>query len=236
MEMVSRAEPDGHTWLLSSTIAAINPALTKMSFDPLRDLAPVIQLGRLQVQAYARKDLPADTLDQLLALMRSRPGALACGTSGGLTRLAAEQLRLRADAALVVVDYKGAHLALNDLAAGHIDMAIGLTGSATGLLAGGRIRVIMADPSSGGPAATGAADLGLEGWYAVFAPAATPRTIVERMNAELNQVLLEPEVQKAMRDIELGAAGGSVEKMASVQRADTERFARLARQAGLRPE
>ena len=237
MDAVARAAPDGHTWLLTSTIVAINPALTRMGFDPRQAFVPVMQIGRMQVFVFARRDLPVADLEALFELMRRQPGALTCGTAGGITRLAAEQLQQLARAGLVVVEYKGTPPALADLAAGHIDLAIGLAGSSAALLAAGRIRHLArrapAQPSPG-TSTLSAADL--EGWYGVFGPAGVAPAIIDRMTRGLNQVLAEPETLQRLRELEMTPAGGTAEQLAGLWRADTERFARIARDAGLKPE
>ena len=237
MDAVARAAPDGHTWLLTSTIVAINPALTRMGFDPRQALAPVMQVGRMQVFVFARRDLPATDLESLVEQIRRQPGSLTCGTAGGITRLAAEQLQQLARAGLVIVEYKGTPPALADLAAGHIDLAIGLAGSSAALLAAGRIKLLgRTAPTLPSPTASTLAGFAPEGWYGVFGPAGVAPAIVDRMNRLLNQVLAEPETLQRLRELEVTPAGGTAEKLAGLWRADTERFAHIARDAGLKPE
>jgi tripartite-type tricarboxylate transporter receptor subunit TctC len=237
MEAVARAATDGHTWLLTSTIVAINPALTRMGFDPRQVLAPVMQVGRMQVFVFARRDLPAASLDELFELIRRQPGILTCGTAGGITRLAAEQLQQQARAGLVIVEYKGTPPALADLAAGHIDLAIGLAGSSAALLAAGRIKHLARRASVLPlPAASTLSGFDLEGWYGVFGPAGVAPAIIDRMNRALNQVLSESGTVQRLRELEVTPAGGTAEHLADLWRADSERFARIARDAGLRPE
>lgn len=237
MEAAARAAPDGYTWLLTSTVAAINPSLTRIGFDPLRDLHAVMQVGRMQVFVFGRKDLPASNLGELLPWVRSRPGQVSCGSAGGITRLAAEQLQMRAGVPMIIAEYKGTPLALSDLAAGHLDLAIGLAGSSAALLAAGRIKAVSSGTQRGGmPGATTLADFDLEGWYGVFGPAGVPTELVARLNRELNAVLLEPEVQQRLHELEVVPAGGSPAHLAGLLREDTDRFRRIAVAAGLKPE
>ncbi len=237
MDAVARAAPDGHTWLLTSTVAAINPSLTRIGIDPQRDLAAVMQVGRMQVFVFGRADLPAASLDELLPWIRSRPGQARCGSAGGITRLAAEQLQLRAGVPIIIAEYKGTPPALADLAAGHLDLAIGLAGSSAALVAAGRIKAIgSGSRRESSPGATTLADFDLEGWYGVFGPAGVQADVVARLNRELNAVLLEPEMQQRLRELEVQPAGGPPSQMAALLREDTERFRRIAAAAGLKPE
>ena len=237
MESVARAAPDGYTWLLTSTVAAINPSLTRIGFDPRRELTAVAHVGRMQVFVFARTDLPVSGIGELLALIRSRPGQLSCGTAGGITRLAAEQLRLGAGAPLIIVEYKGTPPALADLAAGHIDLAIGLAGSSASLLSAGRIKALSGGGRGGaGQGSTSLADLELEGWYGLFGPGDLPSEVVARLNREVNAILAEPEVLQRLRDLEIVPAGGTPARMAALLESDTERFRRIAQAAGLGPE
>lgn len=237
MDAVARAAPDGHTWLLTSTIVAINPALTRMSFDPWQMLAPVMLVGRMQVFVFARRDLPAADLESLFDLIRRQPGALTCGTAGGITRLAAEQLQQAARAGLVVVEYKGTPPALADLAAGHIDLAIGLSGSSASLLAAGRIKQLSHSTAvARQPGASTLSGFAPEGWYGFFGTAGVAPPLIDRMNRLLNEVLAESETRQRLRELEVKPAGGTAEHLADLWRADGERFARIAREAGMKPE
>lgn len=235
MEAVARAPADGHTWLAGSTVAAINPALMRMSFDPLRDLVPVVLLGRFPVHFYGRAGLPARTHDDLLHLMRSSAQGLTCATSGGITLLAAEQLRQRAQAPLVIVSYKGITPGLTDLAAGHVDLAVAGPGNAAALVRAGRIRRLGASDAAAGPGPDPLRDLDLWGWYGLFAPAGTPAAVVLRMNREVNDALADPALASFMQDADVVPEGGPPARLAEVHRSDAERFARIARAAGLAP-
>lgn len=236
MEAVVRAAPDGSTWLLATTVAAVNPALMRMNFDPQRDLLPVILLCSFPVHFYARRNLAADDLDTLLALARSTPAGLSCGSAGGITRLAAEQLRQRTRGQVVVVEYKGTAQAVTDVAAGHLDLAAALGGSAAPLLASGRVKRLGGASAAKPGGSETLAGLELTGWYGVFAPAGTPAELINTTNRDLNQLLSLPDVRKEIADADLTPEGGTAQRLAQTLRSDTERFARIAREAGLQPE
>lgn len=237
MEAVARAAPDGYTWLLTSSVVAVNPVFFKMSVDPVNDLAPVVQLNRTDMALYARKDLPAQTPAEMLALLRSRPGGLSCGASGGGTRLGCELLQQQAGARVVVVNYRGSSPAMQDLIAGHVDVAVDLLSAGTAPLASGRIKLIARTGSS---AAGHGVDMlpgfDLEAWQAVFAPVGVPPAVLQRLNREINRILASPETVNHLRELELEVVGGTPEALARKLRRDTERYRRIAHDAGLQPE
>lgn len=236
LEAVARATPDGSTWLLGTSVLATNPVFMRMPVDPQRDVAPVILVGRSEMMVFGRKDLPAANAAELLALIRSRPGALSCAASGGGTRLGCELIQQQAGAKMVIVEYKGSAPVMYDLAAGHVDMAVDLGLAGQTLVGAGRIKSVA---RAGNPSNSSAVDVlpgfDIHGWLALFAPPATPPSMIARMNSEVQRILSEPATRERWRELDVEALGGTPEMLARKLREDSERYRRIAHGAGLLP-
>ncbi|MFO1200251.1 MAG: tripartite tricarboxylate transporter substrate-binding protein [Burkholderiaceae bacterium] len=244
MESVARAAPDGYTLLLATTGAATNPSLMRMSFDPLKDLAPVAQLTRVYLAVFARPDLPAASPRELVRLMRARTGGMSCASYGGTSQFACELLPILAGVPVVQVAYKGPGPAMSDVAGGTVDLLVDTPASAAPMVQAGRIRPIgtlspTARSSPAGdlaPMASALPGFEMAGWHGLFAPAGTPPEIVERVNHAVNETLSEPALRRRMIDLDLDPAGGGADAFAQTMRRDTARFQRIARDAGLKPQ
>ncbi len=244
MEAVARSEPDGHTILFGSVAAAINPALYRMSFDPQRDLAPVVLLTRLHLILFARSGLEANSVADVMRLARSRPGTVTCAASaGGSPQMGCELLQSLGDVRLVNVLYKGSSQAMVDLAAGTVDIAMDMPAAAAAHVASGRVK-----PLGSGDLRTHTGRYGrlpriadtlpgfeLNSWGAIFVAAGTPPPIIETLNRAFNAVLAEPVLRQKLNDIDADPGGGSPQDLANRLKADTDAYARIARSAGLRP-
>ena len=244
MEAVARSDPDGHTILFASVAAAINPALYRMSFDPQRDLAPVVLLTRLHLMLFARAGLEATTVSDVLRLARMRPGAITCAASaGGTPQMGCELLQSLGEVRIVNVLYKGSSLSMLDLAAGHVDIAMDMPAAAAAHVASGRVKPLGVADQRPHTSRFGRLPLiadsipgfELNSWGAMFVAAGTPGAVIERLNREFNAILLEPAVRLKLREIDGEPGGGSPQDLADRLRADTATYARIARNAGLRP-
>lgn len=238
LEHAARAAPDGLTWLITSSVVATNPVFQRMPVDPQKDLAPVVLISRSEMMLFARRDLPASNAGELLALLRDRPQGLSCGASGGGTRLGCELLRQTSASPLVVVEYKGSAPAMNDLAAGHIDLSVDLAMAGRGLLAAGRIKALARTGAQRGVGAAGDLLPGfdIDGWQAIFAPAGTPAASIARMNLEVNLILADRASRERLSELGLEPAGGGPESLVLTLRDDTTRYRRIGRAAGLQPD
>lgn len=237
LEHVARAAPDGATWLLTSSVVATNPVFQRLPVDPQNELAPVALISRNEMMLFARHDLPAGNANELLALLRSRPQGLTCGASGGGTRLGCELLRQQSGAPLVVVDYKGSAPAMNDLAAGHIDLSVDLAMAGRALVAAGRIKAVARTGAQRqGAAGELLAGFDIDGWQAMFAPVGVPAAAVARMNLEVNRLLADRPTREHLLELGLDVVGGAPGVLAQTLRDDTARFRRIGRAAGLQPD
>ena len=247
LELAAKAPSDGYTIVLSSPLVAISPSLyAKLNYDPARDLAPIAQIAVIQNVLLVHPSVPAKTLKELIALARRSPGKFTFG-SGGIgttTHLAPELLQSLAGIKMVHVPYKGSGQALVGMIGGEVDMLIMAVPAAASQIQAGRARaiaVLSAQRSVVIPNTPTAAEAGLEHfevpiWYGMLAPAATPREIINRLNAELTRALSAPDLKER-----LGAAGiepvtGSPEQFAAFIKSETARYAKVIKDAGIKPE
>ncbi len=247
-EQVARAVPDGHTLLLTHQgIAAINPHLyAKIGYDALADFAPVARFGIGQQALVVPAASPLNSVADLLARARARPGAMNFGSNGNGTppHLAAEQLKRLAGIDATHVPYKGGGALLSALLGAQVDWAIeGLTpllphvktGTLRVLAVSGSRRVA---PWPEVPTLAEAGVPGYEyiGWTGVAVPAATPSAVVERLNREINRIATGDEGRRFFAQAGADAGEQSPAEFAAFIRAEHAKFGRLIREIGLRAE
>ena len=247
LELAAKAPPDGYTIVLSSPLVAISPSLyAKLNYDPAKDLAPIAQVAVIQNVLLAHPSVPAKTLKELIQLARRSPGKFSFG-SGGVgttTHLAPELLQSLAGIKMVHVPYKGSGQALVGLIGGDVDLLIMAVPAAASQIHAGKVRalaVLSAQRSPVIPDTPTAAQAGVENfevpiWYGMLAPAATPRELIVRLNAELTKALTAPDLKER-----LGAAGiepmtGTPEQFAAFIKSETARYAKVIKDAGIKPE
>jgi tripartite-type tricarboxylate transporter receptor subunit TctC len=242
--IVADATPDGHT-LLMGTIAAlaINPTLYgKLSFDPVRDFAPITRAVNSTNVLVVHPSVPTGNVRELIELAKTRPGGIAYGSAGvgGAGYLAGELFCAAARIKLSHVPYKGAGPMMADLLAGQIQAAFATATSAIPHIKSGRIKplgVTTAQRAGMLPEVPTIAEQGLKGfdannWYGLLAPARTPRAIVDRLHAEVIKVLAMPDVREALVAKGLDPAPTSPEEFGAYIRSEIAKWARVVRAAG----
>ncbi|MBU8540344.1 Bug family tripartite tricarboxylate transporter substrate binding protein [Falsiroseomonas tokyonensis] len=209
-ELAARAAPDGYTLFYGTNgTHAINEALyPRLSFRPHEDFIPVAPLSRIVLVVLVKRDLRVETLPQLIAWLRARPGQASYGSAGNGTtgHIAAEMFRIAAGVDIQHVPYRGNAAAMTDLAAGRIDMAIELIPAAFAAMQNDAVRtlaVTSATPLATHPNLPTASSVlpGFEvsAWDGIFAPAGTPMPVIERLNAAFTAGLREEAVVAALR-------------------------------------
>ena len=206
-QAVATAPPDGHTLLMNYTSHAINPWLmSRLPYDSAKAFAPVAFLGKVPLLLAVPADGPRSAAE-LIADARAHPGKLSYGSSatGGASHLGGELFSQLTGGRLLMVPYKGGAAAATDLAAGRISMLLDSQLALQGVQQGGRVRflgVASEKPSAVFPnlEPVGRALPGFEAtaWFGVMAPAGTPAAVVERLNAEINRALTDPEVVRQL--------------------------------------
>jgi tripartite-type tricarboxylate transporter receptor subunit TctC len=245
-EGVARSAPDGYTLLASSSANTVNPALYKLSFDLERDLAPIGMIAEAPLLLVAHPGAGVQSVRELLAAAKAKPGALAYGSSGvgSFVHLNGELFKINTGIDLAHVPYKGSSQAIADLLSGQIPLLFTPASTAIPHVKAGKavaLGVISPRRSPALPDVPTMAESGVRGqesalWSGLHAPAGTPREVIVRLNAELQKVLTNPEVKAQLAAQSNDALPGSPEQFARVIRADVERWAHVVKTANIKSQ
>ena len=243
-DAVAKARPDGYTLLMGVvTSQAIAPHLLKLGFDVNKDLVPVALVSQVPNVLVVNNGLKARSVAELIELARAQPGKLAYASSGaGSTQhIAGEAFKRFSGTQIVHVPYKGSGPAMVDLIGGQVQLSFDTLPSVIGHLQAQRVRALAVTTAKRSPllpdvptlAEAGVKGLAMSAWYGVYAPAGTPRAIVERLNKEIAVVLAQPEVVK-----KLAAAGAepgdmSLAQFTQFQASEYARFGQLIKDTGI---
>src|SRR6516164_4224243 len=221
-DLVAKSPPDGYTLLMATVSThAINPGLyKKMPYDPIRDFAPVAQIGVTPTLLGVNPSVPAHDAKSLIALVKQNPGKFTYGSSGlgSILHLCGEQFKTLAGGLNIVhVPYRGSAPMMSDLVAGQISMAFDATPTALPQAQAGAIRAIgagMAQRMRAMPDLATLQEQGLKGfecytWNAILAPAGTPQSVVDRLNESINEALADPAVFKRLEEAGIDPTPGS---------------------------
>jgi tripartite-type tricarboxylate transporter receptor subunit TctC len=247
-ELVVRAPADGYTLLATpgSALTSSPHMHAKMPFDAMRDLKPVVQLGAFAYVLIAHPGVPAKTVKELIALARAKPGVLTYGSTGlgSGFHLAGELFESMAKIDLTHVPYKGGPAVVTDMLGGRIDLMFYSLAVVQPQIRAGRLRAIAVTGLTRDPllpevptmSEAGVPKYEIGGWHGVFAPAATPQSIVEHLNAAVSKLLQTPEIQELWKSQGMGVVSGGPDAFAALVRSDYEKYGRLIREAGIKPE
>jgi tripartite-type tricarboxylate transporter receptor subunit TctC len=232
---VVRAKPDGYTLLMETIANATNmSAYKRLGYDTARDLSPIVLVMTSPSVLVVTPSLPVKDLRSLIALAKAQPGRLSFASSGtgGSTHLAGELLKLRAGLDVVHIPYKGAAPALADVIAGHVSMGFMASLGALAQMQSGQLRPIavahfkrLAElPDVPTMAEAGMADFEVSSWNGLAAPVGTPQPIVDKLNAEVNKILAQPEVQQQLQGLGAQTVGGSPRQFADHVQAQIQKW------------
>ena len=244
-EIVAKSPPDGYTLLIPYGGYAINPTLDKkLSFDPVRDFEPVIQICSVTGILVVHPSLPVKTVRELIALAKARPGQLnfASAGSGTVIHLAGELFKTMANVDIVHVPYRGSGPALNDLLGGQVAMMFANMPGTIQHVRTGRLRVLAVNSARRSPllpevpTVAEAAVPGYEAstWFGVLAPAATPKEIVAKLNTEIARVLGTPEMAEYFSNEGAVAVGGPPAQFGVFIKTEIEKWGKVVRASGAR--
>ena len=243
-EFAVKSAPDGYTLLLVAGSYTVNPSLYKLSFDPVNDITPIVQLSQGPFVVAVHPSVPANNLKELIELARRQPDKLsyASAGSGSITHLASELFLDMAKIKIVHIPYKGTGPALNDTIAGSTQLIFGSVSTTLQFIKSGRLRgLAVTTPRriSALPDLPTVAEAGVPGyevvlWHGLVAPKGVPRPIVDRLNREANEVLKAKDMGDLLATDGVAPAGGTPEQFRAVIKADIERWRGVVKQANIK--
>ena len=243
-EQAVRSAADGYTLLLVAGSYTVNPSLYKLTFDPVSDITPIIQLSQGPFIVAVHPSVPAKTLKELIDLVKKQPDKLsyASAGSGSITHLASAMFVDMAKLQIVHIPYKGTGPALNDAIAGNVQVLFGSPSTTIPHIKSGRLRALAVTTTNrigAAPDVPTVAESGLPGyevvlWHGLVGPKGLPRAIVERINTEANQILKVKEMDTLLATDGVAAAGGTPEQFAATIKSDIERWGKVVKQAGVK--
>jgi len=247
-EIAARSVPDGYTLLITAGAHTINPAVyKKLPYDALRDFAPIgliANSGGLVIVVHP--SFGAKTLQQLIDMARATPGKIVFGSAGygNSTHLAAELFQTMANVKLTHVPYKGAGPAATDLLGGQIPLMFGPSPVVVPMVQAGRLRPLAftgLKRSSQLPDVPTVDEAGVKGyestgWYGMYGPRGTPKEAIARVNASIRQIVQTPDTRERFAALNLEPIGSTPEEFAQFLKQDLEKYAAIAKAAGIKPE
>lgn len=245
---VAKAPADGHQLLFVTSGHAGSGALySKLSYDPIKDFAPVAKVGASPVVIVAPASGPLTGLQDVLEQARKAPGKLNYAAGGGgatTTSLAAEFLKSEAKISMQMIPYKGSGPALNALLAGELDLAFDIPSSALPHIQAGKLRALAVTSKARSPILPAVPTVseqavpGFEvmGWFGVLAPAGTPAPVIARLNKEVNAALQLPEVKQRLAGLGVEPGAGDPAAFGALLQGDAKRYGEAIRRLGIKAD
>lgn len=242
-ELAAKSAPDGYTLLFGNSSLSISPAVfKKLNYDPVRDLTPISMASSYPFVLAVHPSLPVRSVKALVALAKSKPGALDYASAGPATmsHLAMQLLRLKTGIELGHLSYKGAAPAAVSLMSGETQLAFLVMPVAHPQFKAGKMRGLGVAAPARSPAApevptmqeAGVAGHEAVQWNGFFAPARTPQTVLDRLHREVAKAVQEPDVRKRIEAEGATPSGSSPSEFAKFFRAEAEKWADVARRSG----
>ena len=243
-DAVAKSNPDGYTiGIVSASALAISPTMEKVAYDVAKDFAPVTLVATVPEMLVVASNVPARTMDELVALAKAQPGKLnfASAGTGGLPHLAGELFKLTAKIDIVHVPYRGAAPAINDLLGQQVQMTFLDLPVILPQIKAGNLRPIALGARSRSPLApdvpttaeVGMPDVLAENWYGMVAPAGTPRPIVEKLNRVTTEAMADPAVKQKLADQGLTLVPQTPEQFRDYIASESVKWAKVIKDAGV---
>jgi len=245
-DAVAKSAPDGYTLLFNASLFATNPHLVKLPYDIYRDFTPIALVAKAPLLIAVNNDLPARTVAELIAYAKANPGKLnfGIGSNGSAGHLAQELLRSNAGIEIQMIPYRGSTPAYADLMGGRLQGFTDPVLGAIGQVQGGTVRalaVTSAKRLSALPNVPTVAESGMPGfefhsWYGLWGPSNLPADVVQKLNADVNRWLAQPEVKAQFDKLGYEAQPGSPVEFAVFVRDNSARDAKIIKEAGIKAE
>jgi tripartite-type tricarboxylate transporter receptor subunit TctC len=246
-QSVVSAAPDGHTLLVGQPAeVAINQHWIKgLTYDPDKDLQPVALATIVPLALVVPGSAPYSTVAEMLQAARSRPLTFASAGTGTPGHFAGEFLKLRTNSNMMHVPYKGAAPALNDLLGAHVDFFFSGFPAAVAQVKAGTLKLIAVSTAKRSPAAadvptvaeaSGLTDFDVSLWQGIFAPHATPKDVVARLNAEINKIVMQPDILAKLRDDGADVSPMTIDAFTAFVKAESEKYLAIIKQSGVKPQ
>jgi tripartite-type tricarboxylate transporter receptor subunit TctC len=246
MEMVAKSDPDGYTLLFTSSAIAINPLLYKVPYDPVKSFVPIAKIGNGPAVLTVYPGVPANTVKELIALAKKQPGKLVCAAAGvgSFVHLGSELFRIMAGIDFKIIQFKGGGPAMIDVMGGHSQILVGTLTMTMPQIKSGKLKALGYGGSARSklmPDLPTVSEAGLPGyeaaiWWGLFAPAGTPKAIVERLQKELDEIINSEETKKTFE-----VQGAEAELMESAEfskfiQAETVKWGKVVKEGNIRKE
>jgi tripartite-type tricarboxylate transporter receptor subunit TctC len=245
-EIAAKAAPDGYTVLMMSLTFAVNPSLfRKLPYDTEKDLAPVTLVATAPLMLVIHPSIPAKSLQEFVAYAKAHPGLnFGSGGPGTTPHLAGEMLKMMIGASMTHVPYKGGGPALSDLMGGQIQFMLENIPSTLPLAKAGKVRALAVTALKRSPLVpdlptldeAGLKSYEIVGWNGLFVPAATSRNVVETLHKATARALAQPDMKERLATLGAEGVGSSPEAFGSFVHSEIAKWARVVKDAGLRPE
>ncbi len=248
VDLGAKASPDGYTIVIGTigNIALAPHLQSKMPYDPQKDLVPISQLANALNVMVIHPSMKATTVKEFIALAKKEGSNISFGSSGsGATdHLAGELFNNLAGLKMTHIPYKGGAPAMIDLVGGQVQVIFATVSTAIGSIQGGKVRALGMTgnqryeslPEVPTIAEAGLAGFDVNGWYGLYAPAGTPKDIITRLNAEVVKALAMPDVKARLLDAGIIATSSTPEAFAAYAQAETQRWAKVVKDANIKTE
>ncbi len=246
-DIVAKSPADGYTLVMATASThSIGPYLGKLPYDPVKDFTPIVWVGNATNLMVVSNHVPANSVKELIELARKDPGGLNYATSGvgTISHLTSELFASMAGVKLTHVPYKGTQQSIPDLMSGQVSILFDNIMTAQPNVKAGKVKALAISSPKRSPLVPDiptVAESGLPGfqsvvWFGLLGPAGTPKAVVDRVNAEMNRALQLPDIQARFTQMGFEPAGGSAADFSQAMQRDAEKWSKVIRDAGVKPE
>ncbi|MBF5003828.1 tripartite tricarboxylate transporter substrate binding protein [Diaphorobacter caeni] len=246
-DVAAKAQPDGYTLLFTLSSHTINPSIySKLPFDTAKDFVPVGMVASLPQILVANPQFTANSVSELVAQAKAKPGSISFASvgNGSPGHLAGELLKLRTGTEMTHVPYRGGGPAVTDVMGGQVPLLWVSIPAAAQFVKSGKLKALAVStqkrsasfPNVPTMQEAGIADFEVDSWYAIFAPAKTPKPIIEKINKVINTVVHEPEIRDKLLAQGSEGVGGTPAALGQVVDGELVRWAKLAKEAHIRAD